>query len=720
MKYGSPADDPAFPAMTMDILGNVLSRADNPSELAEYLTEEIRSLTGARCVVFIECPGRLAGKDHRVAGVNPAHRRSWAESLAACRLYELVHQAPVTTLWRAGDGSVAAALLHSEGYALSMAIPLNVGARRVGGMLLLGLPDQAHLDTTVGILNTLATVVALVMRNALLYERQDQVIRERTRDLQASHEALRESENRYRGLFENSPVALWELDCSKVREQMQSTQRQKSGSDTPELSGIAQLIHIKALNQAALDLIGAQSLGAIPSDLSVFFTDASLQFLYERLRQHLRGDARASGETVIRRLTGETSNVAVMSIVPPGQEATWSSMITAVIDITERTRLELEIARAKRLESAGRLAGQIAHDFNNLLSPLVTYPEMIRELLPPDFAGCSMLEDMEQAALQITEINQELLTLGRRGHYKQSALNLNDLIESALRTATIPPLVKVEKKLAPDLQLIAGGPGQLTRVLNNLIVNAVEAMEGIGQLSISTGNTYLDHQLRRYNSIRIGEYVCLAVSDSGPGVPADNLDLIFEPFFTTKVSDRRRGTGLGLSVVHAVVEDHKGYVDVCTSLGGGTTFYLYFPIMRPDLSAQPAAVGRARGSGQRILVADDDPLQLRIARSMLESLGYTVQTVESGEEAVAAVSAHVPDLAILDMIMAGIDGTETLIRIRKIAPNLPAIIFSGFAASDRVNAALAMGSCDFLAKPVRLDDCARAVHSALAGISRPR
>jgi two-component system cell cycle sensor histidine kinase/response regulator CckA len=202
MKPDTINNDPAFPVMAMDILSNVLSRADNPGDLGTYLTEEIRDLTGARCVLLTQCLSTATATAHRVVGVNPLRRREWAESLAVNSMCEVVHRMPAAQFWRGEEPSEVAGLLRREGFKLSMAFPLNAGAFRVGAMLVLGLPDEEHISSVLDLLNDLSAIVALVLRNSFLFERQEQIIQERTAELSASEE-------KYRTLIESANDAVF-------------------------------------------------------------------------------------------------------------------------------------------------------------------------------------------------------------------------------------------------------------------------------------------------------------------------------------------------------------------------------------------------------------------------------------------------------------------------------------------------------------------------------
>jgi PAS domain S-box-containing protein len=202
MKRDTITNDPAFPIMAMDILSNVLSRSDDPRELGTYLTEEIRDLTGARCVLLIQCLCTVTVTAHRVVAVNPSRRCEWAESPAVNRLYDVVHRMPAAQFWRGDEPSEVAGLLRREGFELSMAFPLNAGAFRVGAMLVLGLPDEEHISSVLDLLNNLSAIVALVLRNSFLFERQEEIIQERTAELRAGEE-------KYRTLIESANDAVF-------------------------------------------------------------------------------------------------------------------------------------------------------------------------------------------------------------------------------------------------------------------------------------------------------------------------------------------------------------------------------------------------------------------------------------------------------------------------------------------------------------------------------
>ncbi len=379
--------------------------------------------------------------------------------------------------------------------------------------------------------------------------------------------------------------------------------------------------------------------------------------------------------------------------------------------------VQSRIARAERLETAGTVAGQIAHDFNNLLTPLLAYPNLIRRDLPPESKGRQYLDVMEKTAQDMSHITQQLLSLSRRAHTARETVNVNAVVEEVitLTQGTLPGAITVEFDLAEDLLYVRGAREQILRVLQNLCQNAIDAMGDAGLLRLTTENVYLDAPFGNYDFVKIGEYVKVTVSDTGPGIPPDIRDRIFDPFFTTKKASRRRGSGLGLSIVHGIVKDHDGYIDLDSVVGKGTTFCVYLPICRDAAPAQDRE--RSTGGSEAILIIDDDQPQIQVMLHLLKTLGYRATGVQSGEEAVRLLEnpAEACDLVIVDMIMdTGMDGLETFRRIRALRPNLKVMLISGFEkARASVQEAQRLGAGTYLRKPVTLDRLASCVRAEL-------
>lgn len=399
-----------------------------------------------------------------------------------------------------------------------------------------------------------------------------------------------------------------------------------------------------------------------------------------------------------------------------------------VRDITKRREAEeslrstqAQLARSERLEMAGRIAGHIAHDFNNLLTPLLGYPGLIKEALPEGSQARKDLQVIESTAQRIAEINQQLLILSRRGHFDHKVLNINSVINNVIELVRrqTGDGIEVKLDLAEDLFNMRGAEEQLVRVIQNLYQNAIDAMGDTGTLMIKTENVYLERSPKNLGPAGSGEYVKLSIIDTGHGIPVEIKDKIFDPFFTTTDGPtRRRGAGLGLSVVHGVVEDHKGHIELDSEVGVGTMFSIYFPAERQQPDHEKEKETQVGGT-ETIVVVDDDQMQINVLTKILERLGYSVLAATSGEEALSIIEqckaeGALPSLVILDMVMGnGIDGAETFQRLHEINPLQKAVFISGYAESSRVKMAQAMGGGAFLKKPVSVETLVMAVREEL-------
>lgn len=397
-------------------------------------------------------------------------------------------------------------------------------------------------------------------------------------------------------------------------------------------------------------------------------------------------------------------------------------------EITERRKTEqallesdAQLQRAQKMEAVGTLAGGVAHDLNNVLSGIVSYPELLLLEIPEDSPLRNPIITIQQSGEKAAAIVQDLLTLARRGVAVKDIVNLNRIITDYLQSPehenllSFHPGVHIQTNLDADLLNITGSPAHLTKSVMNLVSNASEAMPKGGEILIATENRYIDKPIRGYDNVEQGNYVTLAVSDSGIGIPSEDMEKIFEPFYTKKKMGRS-GTGLGMAVVWGTVKDHNGYIDAHSIKGKGSTFTLYFPVTRKEQAAEKSFVSTEdyKGNGESILVVDDVKEQRDIAARILQELGYTVTTAASGEEAVAYMKDYTADLLILDMIMdPGIDGLETYERILTLKPNQKAIIASGFSETQRVKEAQRLGAGSYVKKPYTLEKIGVAVKEAL-------
>jgi signal transduction histidine kinase/ActR/RegA family two-component response regulator len=386
----------------------------------------------------------------------------------------------------------------------------------------------------------------------------------------------------------------------------------------------------------------------------------------------------------------------------------------------ERRRLEEQLKQAEKMEVIGKLASGVAHDLNNILSGVVAYPDLLLLDLPEESPLRDSLLIIKQSGEKAAAVVQDMLTLSRQGMAEKKVINLNKIINDYLYSPEYQqlrsglPRVRLEVDLQEDLLNVKGAPVHLAKALMNLVNNAFEANLVDGAVAISTRNGYLDQPREGYEKISEGEYVILTVSDTGIGIDAGDLTKIFEPFFTKKKLGRS-GTGLGMTLIWSTVKDHGGFLDIRSAEGRGTTFDVYFPATREEMSAEGPLVTLedCRGT-ESVLVVDDVPEQREIATMMLRKLGYAVHAVASGEAAVEYLQERNVDILVLDMIMLpGIDGCETYNRIIKDHPGQKAIIASGFSETERVKEAQGLGAGEYIKKPYTLDKIARALRSEL-------
>ncbi|HEJ82997.1 MAG TPA: response regulator, partial [Desulfobacteraceae bacterium] len=396
-------------------------------------------------------------------------------------------------------------------------------------------------------------------------------------------------------------------------------------------------------------------------------------------------------------------------------------------DVTERIsarreikRLQNQILHSQKMEALGLMAGGVAHDLNNILSGIVSYPELLLMDLPKESPFRKPIETIKESGMRAADVVADLLTIARGVATGKEVLNLNAVIKTYLNSLEFERLEKTHTfidfkvDLAPALLNIRGSSVHIEKSLMNLVINACEAIRGRGTVAISTANRYLDEPFKGYEDVRRGEYVVLTVSDNGSGISSEDLHRIFEPFYTKKVMGRS-GTGLGLAVVWNTLQDHNGYINI-SSNDRGSTFELYFPVAREELEpqAKQTVLDDYLGHGEKVLVIDDEERQREIACGMLNKLGYVADAVPSGDDAVEYLKQYPVDMILLDMVMPrGMDGRETYEKIIRIRPGQKAIIASGYARTEEVEAAQKLGAGRYIKKPYTLEKIGIAIKEEL-------
>lgn len=384
----------------------------------------------------------------------------------------------------------------------------------------------------------------------------------------------------------------------------------------------------------------------------------------------------------------------------------------------ERERLQVQLHQAQKMEYVGRLAGGVAHDFNNILGVILGYLDIIMDDMDPSLPLFKQLNEIRQAADRSADLTRQLLAFARKQIVSPKVMDLNETVEGMLKM--LRRLIGEDIDLAwlpgTDLWPVMVDPGQIHQILANFCVNARDAIDGVGKITIETANTTFDAQYCASHIECIpGNYVMLAISDNGRGMDAETKERIFEPFFTTK--GLGRGTGLGLSTVYGIVRQNNGFINVYSEQGKGTTFKVFLPYHQGrDASAEerhPEAI--PAGGNETILLVEDDTAILEMTTLMLESKGYTVLTASKPSDAIRTAGSHAGKIHLLisDVIMPEMNGRELARKILSICPDIRSLFMSGYTADVIAHRGVLDQGLDFIQKPFSMTLLAARVRAVL-------
>ncbi|HXH65549.1 MAG TPA: ATP-binding protein, partial [Mariprofundaceae bacterium] len=579
-----------------------------------------------------------------------------------------------------------------RGYQSSIALPLKSGGDILACLAIYAGEPDAFAADEVSLLEKLADNLAFGI----------DVLRMRDERRQAE-QALRESEERYRTIFQNSPLGIFRSTVEGRFLEVNPALAKILGYDSPgdvirEIVNIGEQIYPNAESRIR---IVAEQLGAAGD-----------------IMQHHNRYRRRDGSECIANLYLKTVRDA------EGRPVFFEGIIE---DITERMqaedereRLQAQLVQAQKMESIGRLAGGIAHDFNNVLSAVIGYAELALREADISERLYGYLQEIRKAADRSVDLTRQLLAFARKQTVLPKVVDLNETVTGliTLLQRLIGEEVHLTWQPGARVWAVKVDPSQIDQILTNLCVNARDAIENTGTITIQTRNGVLDETYAADHPGAVpGEYVLLSVTDDGQGMVRETLAHVFEPFFTTK--EMGKGTGLGLAMVYGIVKQNNGYIDIDSEPGRGTTISIYLPrhmgeAGQSGVSADEETV--AQGD-ETILLVEDEPVILDIARLVLEKCGYRVLTASRPNEAIRLVKERACEIHLLitDVIMPGMNGRELADAVLGLCPEIRCLFMSGYSGNAIAQHGVLDEDVHFIQKPFSTADLAAKVRQVLDG-----
>jgi len=505
-----------------------------------------------------------------------------------------------------------------------------------------------------------------------------------------AEEALQESERRYKTLVDNARDVIYAISKELTITSLNPAFEKATGWSRSEWIGkrLEEIVH--------------------PDDWPLALEMGKRSFKGEKPPIHeVRIRSKHSGFiTAEFSIAEQTEDDRVVGIIGIGR------------DITERKRMEEELQKAKRLESLGVLAGGIAHDFNNILTPILASISVARAFGKFDDGIAEALTDAEKACLRAKGLTRQLLTFSKGGEPAKKSVPISRLLRDEVRFALSGSNVECKYAVPEDLWWVEMDEGQVGQVIQNIIINADQAMPAGGTVNIQAANV----MVRPSDPLPLkeGKYVRISISDQGSGIPKKHLPRIFDPFYSTK----DKGSGLGLSICHTIIERHHGTIQVESELGTGTAFHIYLPSLEKELAVEEKEWTKTLWGVGRILLIDDDEAVRRSTEEILNRLGYEAECVKDGKEGLrrylrAKESGRPFGAVIMDLtIPGGMGGKEAIKRLKEKDPCARVIVSSGYSDDPVLQGFREYGFSGVVAKPYGMDDLAEVIRSVLSGHSR--
>ncbi len=530
-----------------------------------------------------------------------------------------------------------------------------------------------------------------------------------------AEQALRESEERYRLLFESNPNPMWVFDLETsaflaVNEAM-IAHYGYSKDDFLRMT-IADLRLPEDLEDRAAP---QQTQAGFASEL--FLTDLSNQNESDTEFTEPSGVKRNT-TTLEKHVKQDGTTIDVEIVSHTFSFLGKPASLALVNDITEKKQLEAQLLRVQRLESLGTLASGIAHDFNNILTPILAASQLLPLMLTNlNDQNRGLLTLIEESTKRGANLIKQILAFARGVEGERLPLKIQPMLLEVLQVIrqTFPKNIEIESHLpAHDLPSVSADATQLHQVLMNLCVNARDAMPDGGKLTLSAKQQQVDKSdARKFLEARVGAYMVITVRDTGTGIPEKLRERIFDPFFTTK--EQGKGTGLGLSTVLGIVKDHEGFIQVESEMGQGSCFKVFLPTVAATGHAERESLNCLSANQERILIVDDEPLIRQVAQTMLESHNYQAICAGDGLEAIALYKQHQESIKVVlvDMMMPSMDGIALLRELQQINPGVRAVAMSGLLSNSQIPKEVGSGVKAFLSKPYTTQALLNAMQQAL-------
>jgi PAS domain S-box-containing protein len=511
------------------------------------------------------------------------------------------------------------------------------------------------------------------------------IVRDITEQLTAKA-ALAESEEKYRLLVENATEAIF----------------------------IAQDGCLKFPNPKTLEILGRQEAEIFQVPFTEFIHPEDRQKVVEMNQRRLAGDDTVP-ETYSFRVIGKsgaeyTVELNAVKITWEGRPAT----LNFVRDISEQKELETCLYQAQKMEAIGTLAGGIAHDFNNLLMGIQGRTSLMASALDPNDPNLEHVSGIEGYVGRATNLTRQLLDFARRGKYEAVPTDMNKVVrESARMFGRTKKEIQIREVYEKNLWTTEVDRRQIEQVLLNLFVNAWQAMPGGGELFLQTESVLLDERGSSQYQVSPGRYVKISVTDTGVGMAEAILERIFDPFFTTK--EMGRGTGLGLASAYGIVKNHKGFINVSSERGRGSTFTVYLPASESAMRQEERRPSKSVPGSETVLLVDDEQIVIEVVKPMLERLGYQVLSAAGGREAIELFRRNKGkvDLVILDLIMPDVPGGKVFDHMKEIDPEVRVLLASGYSQEGQAEQILRRGCLGFIQKPFTMETLSKKIRRIL-------